>query len=383
MPKKINIITMNFNIAYGKLYSAGNKDKELQPRDLNGMDIWDGDLEKIYSCGRAFSLYGTSGSFDVTESGSSEKAGTVSWMVPYNKASIGDRWITFKANPDYPYYKFNLIDSNNNIVKDLSSKKINKEEFHDIPSVTFYFEEKTENINFTITKEPYYSNFLIYDGEDDISKSVTSVFSSKSTDQYKHTVITKIKPTSSFKKKLAYVSPESTLVLFFHGNNRRFRIGQNRYNALDMYQWVLNVFNAKSASDLPIKNVVLITCNSANWFPDLNEKSLSKEDENKNKEQTLAAEIAQLFRVPTFGSLGFVYQISKNGKIIVRPTAYSSAGCTTSGCSSITIKKHIGWYQVMPKIFANQAINFSKTTAQNIQNKLLGYDFQFNESNDK
>ncbi len=61
------IIIDNANLEFGKWYRDGNKDFNLEPKDINHTVIYPGETIRINCCGRILAITGCEGSFDLVE----------------------------------------------------------------------------------------------------------------------------------------------------------------------------------------------------------------------------------------------------------------------------------------------------------------------------
>ncbi|KAH8433981.1 uncharacterized protein LDX57_011617 [Aspergillus melleus] len=66
----------------GKFHEAGDKDKEIPPRDLNDTEIKSNGELTVYFCGREYEPTDTAGSLDLVDL-EDERIATLDWKVPY------------------------------------------------------------------------------------------------------------------------------------------------------------------------------------------------------------------------------------------------------------------------------------------------------------
>ncbi|KAJ5180528.1 hypothetical protein N7492_003738 [Penicillium capsulatum] len=77
-----SIFTARPNLKYGKFYDAPDKDKEILPRDIEGLEIKDNEHLLIHICGRDQELSGTTGTIDLDDV-EDQYIATLYWDVPF------------------------------------------------------------------------------------------------------------------------------------------------------------------------------------------------------------------------------------------------------------------------------------------------------------
>ncbi len=110
-PANFNATIKNAAHSWGKFYTNGNKDDEIQPSAIDGTVIPAGGSYTISACGREDAASGTEGSFDVYDGDT--KVGTYSWDCPWGSKSNTSTWTPFGPPP--PANKYTTQQSGANL----------------------------------------------------------------------------------------------------------------------------------------------------------------------------------------------------------------------------------------------------------------------------
>ncbi|MFA8301323.1 MAG: aegerolysin family protein [Hyphomicrobiales bacterium] len=94
---EINISPLNFEMTvknvkldWGKFYEKGNKDKEINKSEIEGMTVDKGQKKVICACGRSDSPSGTEGSFELYNG--DELIGKYYWDCPWGSKTNTSTW---------------------------------------------------------------------------------------------------------------------------------------------------------------------------------------------------------------------------------------------------------------------------------------------------
>ncbi len=101
-PTNFTVTIKNIAHSWGKFYKNGNKDDEIQPSDIEGVNIEGGSSYMIEACGRSDSASGTEGTFDLYDGAT--KIGTYSWDCPWGSKTNSSDWSPSGPQPPLNNY---------------------------------------------------------------------------------------------------------------------------------------------------------------------------------------------------------------------------------------------------------------------------------------
>ena len=80
----------NARLSWGKFHKEGNKDAEISPSEINGVEVRSGESFSIFSCGRSNSASGTRGSFELYDR--NIRVGIFDWNSPWGIKRNSFNW---------------------------------------------------------------------------------------------------------------------------------------------------------------------------------------------------------------------------------------------------------------------------------------------------